>query len=160
GVHRRTVRQALRSAVPPARKAPERLAPVTDAYPATVRGWLGAARNAPVKQRHTARRVWQRLRDEHGASVGESRGRRLVGRLNSELDRDVGKVTIGQVHEPGEDAEVDFGEFQARVAGVLLRLWLFVMRLSFSGRGFAFAYAHQAQEAFLDGHVRALAHFD
>jgi transposase len=159
GVHRRTVRQALAGAVPPLRKTPERSAPAVGPVEAIVRGWLEADRRAPVKQRHTARRVWQRLRDEHGALVGESTVRRLVARLNAELHRDVGKVTIPQTHQPGEEAEVDFGEFRARVAGTMLRLWLFILRLSFSGRGFAFAYAHQAQEAFLDGHVRAFAHF-
>lgn len=60
----------------------------------------------------------------------------------------------------GEDQRVDFTEFQATLAGALVRLWLFVMRLSCSGRGFAFAYAHQAQEAFFDGHVRAFEWFD
>jgi transposase len=159
-VHRRTVRLALANAVPPERKTPERVAPVLGSYESIVRGWLEADRQVPVKQRHTARRVWQRLRDEHGASVGESSVRRLVAGLQAELNRDVGRVTIPQTHAPGEEAEVDFGEFGARVAGTLLRLWLFVMRLSYSGRGFAFAYAHQAQEAFLDGHVRAFAHFD
>jgi transposase len=158
GVHRRTVRQALAGAVPPPRKPPERSAPAVGPYEAVVRGWLEADRQAPVKQRHTAHRVWQRLRDEHGALVGESTVRRLVARLNAELRRDVGTVTIPQTHQPGEEAEVDFGEFRARVAGTVLRLWLFILRLSFSGRGFAFAYAHQAQEAFLDGHVRAFAH--
>jgi transposase len=158
GVHRRTVRQALADAVPPPRKSPERAAPAVGPVEAMVRGWLEADRQAPVKQRHTARRVWQRLRDEHDTLVGESTVRRLVARLNAELDQDVSKVTIPQTHQPGEEAEVDFGEFRARVAGTMLRLWLFVLRLSFSGRGFAFAYAHQAQEAFLDGHVRAFAH--
>jgi transposase len=157
-VHRRTVRQALVGAVPPSRKSPERAAPAVGPYEAIVLGWLEADRQAPVKQRHTAKRVWQRLTDEHGALVGESTVRRLVARLDAELHRDVSKVTIGQTHEPGEEAEVDFGEFRARVAGSVVRLWLFILRLSFSGRGFAFAYAHQAQEAFLDGHVRAFAH--
>jgi len=68
-------------------------------------------------------------------------------------------VTIVQQHPPGGEAEVDFGEFEAAVAGVSVRLWLFVMRLSSSGRAFAHAYAHQAQEAFFDGHVRGFAAF-
>src|SRR4029450_1290776 len=66
-------------------------------------------------------------------------------------------VTIGQEHAPGAEAEVDVGEFQAWGDGGLARLWLFVLRLSCSGRGFAVAFAHQAQEAFFEGHVLAFA---
>jgi transposase len=159
GVHRRTVRQALSSAVPPARRTPERQAPALGAHEATIREWLAADQQAPPKQRHTARRVWQRLRQEHGAQVAESTVRAFVAKVKAELARDAGKVTIVQEHAPGEEAEVDFGEFQAWLDGALLRLWLFVMRLSHSGRGFALAFAHQAQEAFFEGHVRAFAHF-
>ena len=61
GVHRRTVRQALADATPPTRKTPERLAPATGPYVDLVRGWLVEDLKAPRKQRHTARRVWQRL---------------------------------------------------------------------------------------------------
>jgi transposase len=157
-VHRRTVRQALASTVPPPRKTPERSAPALGPWEATIRAWLEADRQAPVKQQHTARRVWQRLRAEHGADVAESTVRAFVAQVQAELARDLGKVTIPQTHQPGEEAEVDFGEFRARVAGTVLRLWLFIMRLSFSGRGFACAFSHQAQEAFFEGHVRAFAH--
>ena len=158
-VHRRTVRQALENAVPPARKPPERQAPALGAHEATIRGWLEADQAAPRKQRHTARRVWQRLRDERGAEVAESTVRAFVAQVKAELTGRTCGVTIGQEHAPGEEAEVDFGEFQAWLDGTLLRLWLFVMRLSHSGRGFATAFAHQAQEAFFEGHVLAFAHF-
>jgi hypothetical protein len=71
GTHRRTVRDALVSPVPPARKAVVRASPVLGGWKATIDGWLEADREAPRKQRHTARRVWQRLVDEHDALVGE-----------------------------------------------------------------------------------------
>jgi len=77
-VHRRTVRQALANAVPPSRKVPEREAPALGRYGAVIRGWLEADQQAPPKQRHTARRVWQRLRDEYGAVVAESTVRAFV----------------------------------------------------------------------------------
>jgi hypothetical protein len=54
---------------------------------------------------------------------------------------------------------VDFGEFHAMIAGATLKLWLFVLRLSCSGRAFHVAFATQAQEAFLEGHVLAFEHF-
>ena len=60
---------------------------------------------------------------------------------------------VPQSYEPGAEAEVDFGEFHAVIAGALARPWMFVMRLSCSGRAFHVAFATQAQEAFLEGHV-------
>jgi hypothetical protein len=68
-------------------------------------------------------------------------------------------VTIPQVHVPGAEAECDFGDCHVDVAGVRTRLFLFHLRLSASGRAFHRAYATQAQEAFFEGHVAALAHF-
>jgi hypothetical protein len=68
-VHRRTVRQALESAVPPPRRPyPPRPRPAIDVYAPVIDGWLQADREVPRKQRHTARRVWQRLVAEHGAA--------------------------------------------------------------------------------------------
>src|SRR6266536_2075861 len=158
-VHRRTVREAVRSAVPAPRKTPVRAASALGGHEATIRRWLTEDLSAPRKQRHTARRVWQRLRGEHGVEVAESTVRAFVAAVRAELAGQAKGVTIGQEHGPGEEAEVDFGEFHAEVGGVALRLWLFVMRLSHSGRGFVVAFAHQAQEAFFEGHVRAFAHF-
>ncbi len=80
-VHRRTVRQALDSAVPPPRKGyPQRPRPAIDAYASVVDGWLLADRQVPRKQRHTARRIWQRLVAEHGATLSEVTVSRYVAR--------------------------------------------------------------------------------
>jgi transposase len=160
GVHRRTVRQALGSAVPPRRKAyPRRARPAIDPYAAVIDSWLLADRQVPRKQRHTARRVWQRLVAEHGATVSEVTVSRYVGRRKAELGLDRVDVAVPQAHLPGAEAEVDFGEFHAMIAGVLTKVWLFVLRLSCSGRAFHVAFATQAQEAFLEGHVWAFEQF-
>ena len=159
-VHRRTVRQALASAVPPPRKAyPPRPSPAIGPYAAVIDEWLLADRDVPRKQRHTARRVWQRLVAEHGASVAEVTVSRYVARRRAELGLDKVQVMVPQAHAPGAEAEVDFGEFHAQVAGVLIKLWMFVLRLSCSGRAFHVAFATQAQEAFLEGHVLAFEYF-
>jgi hypothetical protein len=151
------VRHALASAVPPLRKAyPPRPRPAIGPYTAVIDAWLVADREVPRKQRHTARRVWQRLVAEHSASLAEVTVSRYVARRRAELGLDKTEVTVPQAHEPGAEAKVDFGEFHAQVAGVLAKLWLFVMRLSCSGRAFHVAFATQAQEAFLEGHVLAL----
>lgn len=154
-VHRRTVRQALADAVPPAPKTPVRVSPVLGPHEATVRGWLVGDLDAPRKQRHTARRVWQRLIEEKGARVAESSVRAMVAALKVEVGLDRRQVAGPQTHPPGAEAEVDFGEFKAVIAGIVVKLWMFVLRLSHSGKAVHVAYANQAQESFLDGHVRA-----
>lgn len=159
-VHRRTVRQALQDAVPPPRKSyVRRPRPAIDPWSSIVDAWLVADVTAPRKQRHTARRVWQRLVAEHGASVSEVTVSRYVAARRRELGLNRVEVTIPQTHQPGAEAEVDFGEFYASIDGAQVKCHMFVMRLSHSGRAFHVAYATQAQEAFLDGHVRAFAHF-
>lgn len=159
-VHRRTVRQALASAVPPPRRAyPRRPRPAIDPWAEVIDSWLVADREVPRKQRHTARRVWQRLVAEHGAQVSEVTVSRFVARRKAELGLDRVEVMAPQSHAPGAEAEVDFGEFYATVAGAWIKLWMFVMRLSCSGKAFHVAFATQAQEAFLEGHVLAFAHF-
>jgi transposase len=159
-VHRRSVRQALASAVPPPRKGyPRRPRPAIDPYVEVIDGWLLADREVPRKQRHTARRIWQRLVAEHGAGLAEVTVSRYVARRRVELGLDRVQVAVPQTHPPGAEAEVDFGEFSAVVAGTLMKLWMFVMRLSCSGRAFHVGFATQAQEAFLEGHVLAFAHY-
>lgn len=159
-VHRRTVRQALASALPPPRKAyPRRARPAIDPYVEVIDAWLLADRDVPRKQRHTSRRVWQRLVAEHDATVAEVTVSRYVARRRVELGLDRIEVAVPQAHPAGVEAEVDFGEFRATIAGVLTTLWLFVMRLSHSGKAFHVAFGTQAQEAFLEGHVAAFQYF-
>ena len=155
-VHRRTVREALTSAVPQERKTPDREAPALGPWMLIIRAWLVADRAVPRKQRHTARRVWQRLVAEYGAGVAESTVRGYVAQVNFELDNTLWAVTVPQTHGPGEEAECDFGEFMAFIEGVLVKCWMFCLRLSYSGRGFHVAFCHQAQEAFFEGHVLGL----
>jgi transposase len=159
-VHRRTVRQALMSAVPPQRKPVERPSPALAAWKPLIQAWVTADEAMPKKQRHTAHRIWERLVAEHGAKVGESTVRKYVARLRRELGGGVGQVMVPQVHHPGEEAEVDFAELWVWLEGTLTKLWLFTMRLSASGRAFHRAFASQAQEAFFEGHVLGFQHLD
>ncbi|MDQ4072343.1 MAG: IS21 family transposase [Actinomycetota bacterium] len=124
-----------------------------------IRAWLVADEQMPAKQRHTARRVWQRLGAEHGAQVAESTVRAFVAEVRAERATLARAVTVPQKHGPGEEAEVDFGEFVAYIDGTFTKCWLFCMRLSHSGRGFHVAFAHQAQEAFFEGHRLGFEHF-
>ena len=158
-VHRRDVRAALESAVPPPRKKPERPAPKMDQYKPIIDGWLEEDQKWPRKQRHTARRVWQRLVTEHGADVGESTVRRYVKMVRERQSFPLVDVTVPQHHPLGSKGEVDFGEAKIVLAGIPTEVSLFLMRLSASGRGFCRAYLNETQDVFLDGHVRAFDHF-
>lgn len=160
GVHRRTVRAALDSALPPPRKTyPARARPAIDSWAGVIDAWLVADQGAPRKQRHTARRVWQRLVAEHGAVLAEVTVSRYVARRRAELGLATVEVAVPQTHLPGAEGEVDFGEFWAVIAGARVKCWMFVLRLSASGRAFHVAFTTQAQEAFLEGHVLAFTHF-
>jgi transposase len=156
GVHRRTVREALVSAVPPARKSSPRAAPAIGPWREVIDGWLSADKDVPRKQRHTARRIWQRLGAEHGAVLCEVTVSRYVRRRRVELGLADGvEVMVPQSHDPGGEAEVDFGEFYAEIDGTMTKCHLFKLRLAASGKGVSVAFTNQGQEAFLEGHVCA-----
>ena len=69
------------------------------------------------------------------------------------------QVNVPQSHPAGEEAEVDFGQISFRLSGEQVIGRMFVMRLSASGKAFHRIYANEAQEVFIDGHVRAFEHF-
>jgi len=160
-VHRRTVRQAIGSPLPPDRKKPVRAAPVRE----VVTGWIDAMLRedleAPRKQRHTAKRVFERLRDEHDAQVSYSTVAKYVQWRRAEIAAGARALAgsadgfVPQAKEPGAEAEVDFGDVTVELAGHLAKCYLFAYRLSWSGRACHRVYACQAQEAFLEGHACA-----
>ena len=163
GVHRRTVREALASPVPAPRKVPERAAPARDAVAPLIDAMLREDLDAPRKQRHTARRAWARLRDEHDADVSYSYVARYVARRRPEIEA-AAKGRAGslegfvpQLKEPGAEAEVDFGPVAVTLDGRDAACQMFAYRLSFSGRAVHRVYASCAQEALLEGHVTAFA---
>lgn len=156
-VHRRAVHQALASAIPPPRSRPVRASPVMGPWIPLIRSWLEADREAPRKQRHTARRVWERLVDEHDAAVAEPTVRHVVRHLRAELGERTPDVTIVGLHQPGEEAEVDFGRSTVIVAGEPLVVHLFHLRLSASARSVTLAFLGEDQQALLEGHAVAFA---
>jgi transposase len=160
GVHRRAVRQALASPVPPPRKRPDgRQAPKLGPYRPLIDSWLVADREAPRKQRHTAKRIWQRLLDEYGADVAETTVRQYVRRRRRELGEPPEEAFVPQVYEPGQEAEVDWGEAVVELAGLRRTVQLFLMRACYSGATFCMAFERQTQQAFLEAHVEAFRFF-
>lgn len=158
-VHRRTVRQALMSAIPPERRAVSREPPVlTLAMRAQIDEWLETDRAAPRKQRHTARRIYQRLTKECDYRGAESTIRRHVGQRRRALGLGV-EVYVPQEAIAGEEGQVDWYEAEVAFGEGRRKVQFFVMRASHSGRAFHQAFERQTQQAFLEGHVAALGHF-
>ncbi|SEO17952.1 IS21 family transposase [Cryobacterium luteum] len=159
GVGRPTVRQALLQAEPPPRKPRVRSAPRLDAFKRVIDEMLRLDTEAPRKQKHTARRIFARLADEHGATdLSYSTVRNYVRRRRPEIDAAVGRLSevfVPQEHAPGAEAEVDFGEVWVVLAGVKTKCHMFTFRLSYSGKAIHRVYPTQAQEAFLEGHIDA-----
>ncbi len=158
-VHRRTVREAVRSAVPPGRRTAVRAAPVLGPVKAVIDRILEEDKTVPRKQRHTARRIHERLVEEWQAEISESTVRLYVAERRRELNGGLNVVTVPQSHVPGEEAEADFGELYVYLAGILTKVFMFALRLSASGKAFHRVYMTQAQEAFFDGLADGFATF-
>jgi len=162
GVHRRTVRQALESAQPPPRKAPERAAPKLELIAPLIDMMLRVDLDAPRKQQHTARRVLARLVSEHGVhEVSYWTVRDYVARRRPEIAAENGRLLdtafVPQSHAPGAEGEVDFADLWVDLAGVRTKVLMFTLRLSSSGKAVHRAFGTQGQEAFLAGHLEAFA---
>jgi transposase len=156
GISRNTVRRYLKDETPIGeRKATFRPTPVLDVVKPRVDALLHeSSRWTAGKQRLTAARLHELLRAEC-VEVGAT----LVKELVREWRRQRKEVFVPLTYRPGELAEVDFFEVVVDVAGERRKAFLFVMRLMFSGRDFTWLYERQDQISFLDGHVRAFAHF-
>lgn len=155
GIARNTVRKYLQQSAPArVEKAPracpvrERVGPRIEALLAESPRWTGG------KQRLTATRLHRMLVVE-GFSVGITTVKEAV----AEWKRQRREVFVPLVYPAGDLAEVDFFEVLVELAGVMVKAWMFVMRLMHSGRDFAWLYSRQDQVSFLDGHVRAFGHF-
>lgn len=158
GCHRREVRQALASALPPARKAMVRSRPVLGPWLAPIDATLEYDLTAPRKQRHTAHRIWTRLRTERGATVAESTVREYVRDRRRELGMHRVEAMVPQVHLPGDEAEVDLYEAAVRFAWRQETVSFFEMRACHSATAFHWPLRTTSQQAFLEAHAEAFEH--
>ena len=113
-------------------------------------------REAPPKQHHTAKRIYDRLVAEKGFQGGESTVRRAVRELKKTLPA---QVFIPLSFDPGEAAQVDWGEGTFYLKGQKTKAMLFCMRLCYSCAPFVVGFPIQNQESFAEGHVLALEYF-
>jgi len=160
GVHRRMVRQALQDALPPERKQPERQRPVLSPVMSFVDDVLATDQRMPRKQRHTARRIWRRIRAEMpDHPVAESTIRQYVRFRKKEMGLNGVATCVPQSYSPGQEAQVDWYESWAELGGEQVRLQVFSMRSMFSGAAFHRAYPRATQQAFLEAHELAFRYF-
>lgn len=155
GLHRDTISKMCRFSAPPGyvrAKPPGKpklgpLIPVIDAI-------LAADVTAPPKQRHTAKRIFERLQAEHGFTGGYTVVKDYVRSAKLRAK----ETFVPLAHPPGH-AQVDFGEAIAVIGGVRQKIHVFFMDVPHSDASFMKAYPAEMTEAFLDGHVSAFAFF-
>jgi len=160
GVHRRMVRQALASALPPERHYAARAKPKLDAVASFIDRVLEQDLRAPRKQRHTARRLHRRLLTEFpGTAVAESTVRNHVRERRRALGLVQRETFVPQSYGLGQEAQVDWYEAWADLGGERTLLQVFAMRSMASGAAFHRAYRHATQQAFLEAHEAAFGYF-
>ena len=148
GIHRNTVRKMLAFSVPPGyRRSRPALRPKLDAFTAIIDAVLVADRSSPPKQRHTAKRIFERLRAEHGYAGGYTVVKDYVREHHARAQ----EMFVPLSHPPGH-AQADFGEAVAVIGGVRQTIHFFCLDLPHSDACFVKAYPAERTEAFLDGH--------
>ena len=159
-VHRRMVREAIGSALPRPRKKPERPRWKLKAAVQFVDAILEADRKAPGKQRHTAHRIWTRMQHElPECKIAERTVREYVHDRKIALGLMVRETCVPQSYAWGVEAQMDWYEAYADLAGERVKLQVFAMRSMASGAAFHCAYLHATQQAFLEAHELAFTYF-
>jgi transposase len=155
GISRKSVRKMVAFSVPPGYRREQPVArPKLDAFVGVIDAMLEEDKTRPAKQRHTAKRVWERLKEEHQFTGGYTivkdylRGEQIRGR----------EMFVPLTHPAGE-AQADFGEALAVIGGVECKAHYLAMDLPHSDDCFVVAFPAETTEAFLEGHVRAFAYF-
>jgi transposase len=151
----RTIRKIVRQPEPVPFRAPaSRPKPVLGPFLTLVAQILDDDQHAPPKQRHSARRIYERLRDEHGYLGCSS----IVRDAVRAYKQSQAEVFVPLLHPPGE-GQADFGRAEVVVAGVRHKAALFVLTLPHSNARFGCLFPRECTETFHEGHARAFAFF-
>jgi transposase len=152
---RKTIRKAIYDPGIPVYKrsvpAPKRtIGPLVE----VIQQWLQEDQQRPATQRHTARRIFQRLREEYGFPGSE----RTVRRAVSALRGTVPESHVPQTYAPAEGGTFDFGEALVKLGGLETRVHLGCLRLDYSSHYFVCALPSERQEALFECHLRGFAY--
>lgn len=151
----RTVVKIVGHVEPPGyRRTAPRARPKLAPFAPRIAEILEADKQAPKKQRHTAKRIFERLRDEDGYDGSYESVKEAV-RAWRERGRE---VFLPLSHPPGE-AQVDFGFAEIDLAGERTQVALFVLTLAYSDAFFMQAFPRECTEVFQEGHRRAFEFF-
>jgi transposase len=151
----RTVQKVVAQPEPPPFRQPaSRVKPVLGPFLAIIHQILDDDRFAPPKQRHTGRRIYERLRDEYDYPGCAS----IVRDAVAAYKQSQAEVFVPLLHPPGE-AQCDFGHAEVIVAGVRHKAALFVLTLPYSNARFGCLFPRECTEAFHAGHARAFTFF-
>jgi len=155
GIDPRTVRKMLSYSVPPGyvRTRPP-VRPKLDAFTGIIDRILEDDKARPKKQRHTSKRIFERLRDEHGFTGGLT----IVKDYICGARQRQREMYVPLAHAPGH-AQVDFGEALGVIGGIECKIHFLAMSLPHSDACFVKAYPGETTEAFCDGHVAGFAFF-
>src|SRR5580698_7417639 len=155
GLARETVRKMLQYSIPPGyRRQQPAKRPKLDPWVGVIDAILKEDRERPRKQRHTAKRIHQRLAEEHGFSGGYTIVKDYV-RLRKLRQRE---MFVPLAH-PAGDAQADFGEALVVIGGEERKAHYLAMDLPQSDDCFVMAFPAETTEAFLEGHNHAFAYF-
>ena len=151
GLHRDTVRKMLKYSIPPGyRRQRASRRPKLEPYVGVIDQLLEEDKVAPKKQRHTVKRIHERLRAEYGFRGGYT----IVKDYVRERRLRLREMYVPLSHPPGH-AQCDFGQAKAVIGGVERKIHYFVLDLAHSDGCFVKAYPAETTEAFCDGHVSA-----
>jgi len=154
GMHWRTLRKMLKHSEPPGyQQSKPRTKKKLEAYVGRIEQILKEDQAMPRKQRHTAKRIWERLQTE-----GFSGGYTIIKDTVRELTAHRQEVFVPLIHPAGE-AQVDFGQALVKLNGVLRKVSFFVLALPHSDASFVMAFERECTETFWEGHVQAFDFF-
>jgi transposase len=155
GVDPRTVDKMLEFSVPPGyRRSKPPVKPKLGPFIGIIDAILAEDKGRPKKQQHTSKRIFERLRDEHGFTGGITIVKDYVALCRQRSQ----EMFVPLAHPPGH-AQADFGEAIGIIGGVERKIYFLAFDLPHSDACFVAAYPAETTEAFCDGHVRAFAFF-